>query len=79
MATAQNTALSDRLPSLFFAAKDCTFRTVIGGPKAADYEAELSQSGAKAATVSAQKFVERAPTVSDIIGEQFVVPLRFEG
>jgi uncharacterized protein (UPF0332 family) len=34
--------------------------------EAADYEAEFSQSGAKAVIVSAEKFIEKAATILDI-------------
>jgi hypothetical protein len=38
----------------------------------------LSQSGAKTATASAEKFVKKATAILDVIGEQFVVRLEFE-
>ena len=34
--------------------------------EAADYEAEFSQSGAKAVIASAEKFIEKATTILDI-------------
>ena len=37
--------------------------------QAADYEAEFSQSGAKAVIASAEKFIEKAAAILDIISE----------
>jgi hypothetical protein len=38
-------------------------------PKSAEYEAEFSQSEAKAVTASAKKFVEKAAALLDLISQ----------
>lgn len=65
-------------PPLFLAAKDHIARRVIASPRAANYEAEFSQSGAKTAIVSADKSIGKATAILHIIGEQFMVSLEFD-
>jgi hypothetical protein len=54
---------------LFLTAKDRIARRIITGPKAANYEAEFSQSGPEAVIGSLQKFIQKAAAISDIISE----------